>query len=71
VSDALDCFTSILNSIAGPYLDSETSFRHSIHIHGTIELLYLIYAGHTLQDQHRKRLDAGDFSPEIFAAKGP
>lgn len=69
VNDALDCFTSILNSIAGPYLDSETSFKHSIRIQGAIELLYLIDAGHTLQDQHRKRLDAGDFSPEIFAAK--
>lgn len=69
VNDALDCFTGILNSIAGPYLDSETSFKHSIRIRGAIELLYLIDAGHELQAQHRKRLEAGDFSPEIFAAK--
>lgn len=69
VNDALDCFTSILNSIAGPYLNSETSFKHGIRIHGAIELLYLIDAGHTLQAEHRKRLEAGDFSRELFAAK--
>lgn len=69
VNEALDCFTEILNSIAAPYLDSTTSFKHSVRIHGAVELLYLIDAGHTLQAQHRKRIEAGDFDPEIFAAK--
>jgi hypothetical protein len=70
VNEALECFTEILNSIAGPYLDSETSFKHSVRLRGAIELLYLIDAGHTLQAEHRKRLEAGDYSPELFAAKG-
>jgi hypothetical protein len=69
VNDALECFTEILNSIAGPYLDSTTSFKHSVRLHGAIELLYLIDAGHTLQAEHRNRLKAGDHSPELFAAK--
>ncbi|MBJ7407642.1 MAG: hypothetical protein JHD07_31865 [Bradyrhizobium sp.] len=69
VNDALDCFTEILNGVAGPYLDSTTSFRHSVRLHVAIELLYLIDAGHTLQAEHRKRLQAGDFSPELFAAR--
>jgi hypothetical protein len=69
VNEALECFTVILNSIAGPYLDSETSFKHSARLHGAIELLYLIDAGHTLQDQRRKRLEARDYSPDLFAAK--
>jgi hypothetical protein len=69
VSDTLECFTEILNSIAGPYLDSETSFKRITILHGAIELLYLIDDGHTLQAEHRKRLEAGDYSPELFAAK--
>jgi hypothetical protein len=69
VNEALDCFTEILNAIAGPYLDSTTSFKHSIRLYGAVELLYLIDAGHTLQAEHRKRLEAGDYSPELFAAK--
>jgi hypothetical protein len=69
VNAALECFTEILNSVAGPYLDSETSFKHSVRLHGAIELLYLIDAGHTLQAEHKKRLEAGDYGPELFAAK--
>jgi len=69
VNDALDCFTQILNSIAGPYLDTTTSFKHSVRLHGAIELLYLIDAGHTLQAEHEKRLEAGDYSPELFTAR--
>jgi len=69
VNDALECFTEMLNGVAGPYLDSETSFKHSVRLHGAIELLYLMDAGHTLQAEHRKRLEAGDYSPGPFAAK--
>ncbi|WOH74020.1 hypothetical protein RX330_02535 [Bradyrhizobium sp. NDS-1] len=68
VNDALGCFTEILNSIAGPYLHSTTSFKHGVRLHGAIELLYLLDDGHALQAERRRRLDAGDYSPELSEA---
>ncbi|WP_271672993.1 AbiU2 domain-containing protein [Bradyrhizobium sp. CCBAU 51627] len=69
VNAALACFTEILNSIARPYLDSETSFKHSARIHGAIELLYVLDAGLARQAEHQRRLETGDHSPELFAVR--
>ncbi len=69
VNDALESFSKIMNAIALPYVDSATSFGHSIRLHGAEELLYLLDDGHILRKQQRARLDAGDYGPDLFPSR--
>ncbi|MEH2549095.1 hypothetical protein V1283_005740 [Bradyrhizobium sp. AZCC 2262] len=66
VNDALASFENIMNAIALPYLNSTTSFDHSIRLHGALELLYLLDDGHVLQAERKKRLVGSNYAIDPF-----
>lgn len=69
VNDAMKSFENILNAIALPYMNSTTSFDHSVRMNGAVELLYLLDDGHILRKQQRARLDAGEYGPDLFPSR--
>jgi hypothetical protein len=69
VSDALQSFEAVLNAIAGHFLNSETSFGHTISHGGTIGLLYVLDDGLTAQKDRAARIAAGDYSAVNFPVR--
>jgi hypothetical protein len=66
VNEALECISKILNRIALPYMNSTTSFAHGVHLHGAVELLYLLDDGHTLQAERKKKLLESNYSIDLW-----
>jgi hypothetical protein len=58
-----------VNAIALPYMNSTTSFDHSIRLHGALELLYLLDDGHMLQAERKKRLVESNYAIDPFPIK--
>jgi len=55
-----------MNAIALPYMNSTTSFDHSIRPYGAVELLYLLDDGHMLQAERKKKLIESNYAIDPF-----